>query len=471
MDPNTLPKVSALMGAYNYGLYIAEAIESAMQQDYPQELLELVIVDDGSTDDTAEIAARYVERYPDRIKFVQQANAGATAAVNRARVEATGDLIALLDADDVWMPDKTRKQVELMRLRPELGLVFSRMRLIDGDGRTVGRDYGHREPMQGNQFARLIWENVAVQSSLIIEAELFDQMPAGAPYADWWLTLRATQFKQVDYLREELVLYRWHGANITGGVSGPKALREAQKGIDFQRWVLRNFELTTLTDRLSPEDMAFVWTGLENQAQKGLSGIGSHFGTLATVTDEDRAQAPEHVAAAERAGLEGDVVTECALWLRARACDPYDADLRAGFDAAVARAAQAAKLPDPVSENRGFAILADAAFLLADDAHLRSYAEAMRGVAVATLVIDASAIDPSLAAAQLGELVQRCGLSDDDDLTMIGVVGELAPSQQFKLNRAIKAVYTATDSTGNPRQDLPIFTPGSLAELRELAER
>ena len=88
----------------------------------------------GRADDTAALVTDCMRRHPGRITFIQQPNAGATAATNRARHEATGDLIALLDADDVWLPQKTRKQVELMLRRPELGLVFSQMSLIDGDG-------------------------------------------------------------------------------------------------------------------------------------------------------------------------------------------------------------------------------------------------------------------------------------------------------------------------------------------------
>lgn len=458
------------MGAYNYGRYIAEAIESAMEQNYPPDRLELVIVDDGSSDDTAEIVAGYTERYPGRIKFVQQANAGATAATNRARAEADGDLIALLDADDVWLPDKTRKEVELMLERPELGLVFSRMRLIDADGRTLRSQYGYQGPIPENQFARVLWENVAVQSSLIIKADLFDQMPADAPYADWWLALRAAQFAKIDYLTEDLVLYRWHGANITGGVGGVKALREAQKGIRFQRSVIRGFELSELRERLEPEAIAFVWTGLENEARKGLNGLHSHFGVLATVTDEDRAEAGAHADAAEAAAQIGDLHTACLLLLRARACDPYDGDLRTAFVDMVKLAAEEAKLPDPMTGNNGFAVLVDAGFLLSDERYLRDYAEAMRRVPGATLVIDASRMETADAGMQLESLVQRCGLADDEEVAMIGIVGELRPSQRFKVNDATMAFYAAASPRTDQGETAPTFTPESLTKLRQLAE-
>jgi len=463
-----LPKVSALMGAYNYGSYIVEAIKSAMEQEYPPERLELIIVDDGSTDDTAELVAEMMALYPGRIKFVQQQNAGATAATNRARREATGDLIALLDADDVWLPDKTAKQVALLRSRPELGLVFSRMRIIDANGRTLQGQYGHKEPIDHNQFAREIWENVAVQSSLMIEAGLFDQIPAEIPYADWWLALQGTRHKRIEYLREELVLYRWHGANITGGVTGVKALREGQKGIHFQRWVLRNFTIDELIHHLSPEQMQYVWTGLEHEGQKALAGISSYFGQLATVSDQDRSDAQRSVADAERAARDGDLVRACAYYLRARACDPYDQELRARFDEMVASATEAAKLPDPLAGSRAFAIVTDAEYLFEDDERLRSYAEAMRSVPSASLVIDASRLDPSAARQDLSELVGRCGLADDDDVSLVGVLGELAPSQRFRLNSQTRARY-GTCQAARSAGTVPTFTEESLPMLRELA--
>lgn len=472
VDQRNLPKVSALMGAYNYGNYIVEAIESAMGQEYPPELLELVIVDDGSSDNTADLVRAAQERHPGRIKFVQQENAGATAATNRARREATGDLIALLDADDVWLPTKTRRQVGFMLERPELGLSFTRMQLVDANGRTLYTNYGYQGPIPENGFARVLWENVAVQSSLIIEANLFDQIPVEAPYADWWLSLVAAQFKEVDYLPDELVLYRWHGANITGGVGGGKALREAQKGIEFQRWVLRSFDLGEFTERLSPEDMAFVWSGLENQAQKGLSGLKSFFGQLAVVTEADREDAARQAAEAQRSLEAGDLQHACALLLRARACDPYDADLRERFDAAVEAAKQAPGLPDPLSGHQGFTVLTDAEFLLGDDSRLRAYSEAMGSVADAALVIDASEMDAGEAGEALSALVDRCGLADDA-LLMIGIVGDLMPSQQLRVIRAADAVYGQPASGAISRGlngDVSRFTPETLPALRDLAE-
>jgi hypothetical protein len=321
--------------------------------------------------------------------------------------------------------------------------------------------------MPPNDFARVLWENVAVQSSLLVETSLFDPIPPEIPYADWWVTLRASQFKHVDYLREDLVLYRWHGENITGGVGGAKALREGQKGIGFQRWVIRNFELEELTSRLSPDEMAYVWTGLENQAQKGLLGLKSYFGTLTTVTAEDRAAAVQDAEQAELALTEGDLQRACGLLLRARAGDPYDAQLRGRFHEVVAAANEAARLPNPLEGCRGFVVLANAEFLLSDVAHLAAYADALRDVESATLLIDASAMEPEQAASELQGLVEQAGLTDDEQISMVALIGAIEPAQRFRVRRNTSALYVPADAAGN--DGVPTFTPASLSELRALA--
>jgi hypothetical protein len=309
-----------------------------------------------------------------------------------------------------------------------------------------------------------------VHSSLLLAADLYaDQIPAQAPYADWWLSLAAAQRRKVDYLREELVLYRWHDANITGGVGGIKALREAQKGIGFQRWVLRSFDPSEFTTRLTPAEMGYVWTGLENQAQKGLSGLRSHFGALATVTDEDRADSARDASAAERALADGDFTTGCFLLLRARAANPYDSDLRDRFNDAVSDAEALPTLPDPLDGYQGFTVLAAAEFLLDDDRQLLAYAEIMRGVPDSALAIDASRMDPDAAAEELGALVERCGLAEDEELALIGIVGELHPAQRRRLMRNVAALYTDGAATAGETAGVPSFGPDSLVALRDLA--
>src|SRR5688500_14867542 len=106
----SLPFVSCLITTYNYGRYVGEALDSVLAQDYPADRREIIVVDDGSTDDTPQVLARYA----DRVKIIRQANAGVCAATERGLSETRGELIATLDADDVWLPGKLHRQVARM---------------------------------------------------------------------------------------------------------------------------------------------------------------------------------------------------------------------------------------------------------------------------------------------------------------------------------------------------------------------
>ncbi len=113
--------VSVIMPAYNAEKYIPEAIESVIGQTYPG--WELIVVDDGSTDNTAGIISQYAAR-DNRIRYIQQPHGKQAKARNNALMHARGELIAFLDADDIWMPDKLEVQTEIMNRHP-FDLTFS----------------------------------------------------------------------------------------------------------------------------------------------------------------------------------------------------------------------------------------------------------------------------------------------------------------------------------------------------------
>lgn len=105
---NTQPLVSAIIPTYNRAHIVCEAIDSILAQTYPN--IETVVVDDGSTDDTLE----QLKKYGKRIRIISQKNAGPAIARNRGVAESTGELIAFLDSDDIWLPSKLERQVALM---------------------------------------------------------------------------------------------------------------------------------------------------------------------------------------------------------------------------------------------------------------------------------------------------------------------------------------------------------------------
>ncbi|HZU40274.1 MAG TPA: glycosyltransferase [Solirubrobacteraceae bacterium] len=472
--PPSLPTVSVLMGLYNYEQYVGRALESALAQDYPSELVEIIVVDDGSTDGSAAVVREIAARHPGRVKLVQQDNGGYIAATNRAMAEATGELLALLDADDVWLPHKLTRQVRELRERPRLALVFSDMVVVDSSELVVAPSLvGALGELPGDAFARVLYANVATQASIVIRAslrELVHPIPEGIPYADWWLALRAAQVGEIDYVREPLALYRQHGANLTGGATGAAGVREHRKEVSFQLWCLRHLEL----DRLAPEAIAFVWSGVEEHARMALQAGGSYFVQPAEVDPDGPAHADALLARAEQLAAAGDLHGEALATLRALAWDPFRVGLRERLSGAVERAQAAAARPHPLEGARGFVVIVDAEELLAGDEAMLAYAQAMRGSELITLAIDATRLEPEAAARELHGLVERCELGGREDIDLLAVVGPCDAAQRHRMEAGVHARYTTQEGGEGERRegerDRPTFTPDTLQSLRAYAQ-
>lgn len=128
---NPTPRVSVIIPAYNGDRYIAQAVESVISQTYKN--WEIIVIDDGSTDDTRQA----LEPYFDKIRYVYQENQGVAAARNRGIQESRGELIAFLDQDDFFLSDKLAGQVALFDAQPSLGIVNSGWRLVNQQGETI----------------------------------------------------------------------------------------------------------------------------------------------------------------------------------------------------------------------------------------------------------------------------------------------------------------------------------------------
>jgi glycosyltransferase involved in cell wall biosynthesis len=205
--------VSIVMAAYNAEALIGEAIASVLAQTYEQ--WELLVVDDGSTDGTA---ARARDVADDRIRVLDGEHVGVLAQVrNRGIAEARGEAIALLDADDVWLPEKLERQVDVLRAREDIGVVHTAAALLaGGERRETSR------PPAGPLFRRLLENNFVYSSSVMIRRSVldrhgaFDSDPAlaGSPDYDLWLRLAPrTEFAFVD---DVLLLYRVHAGQMSG---------------------------------------------------------------------------------------------------------------------------------------------------------------------------------------------------------------------------------------------------------------
>jgi glycosyltransferase involved in cell wall biosynthesis len=117
------PFVTVLITTYNYGRFIEEAIESVLVQEYPADKREIVVVDDGSTDDTAE----QTKKYGEKVRYFRTANRGQASALNLGFGESRGEIISLLDADDIFFPGKLARVAEAFEHDPALGMVYHPM--------------------------------------------------------------------------------------------------------------------------------------------------------------------------------------------------------------------------------------------------------------------------------------------------------------------------------------------------------
>lgn len=204
--------VSVIIPAFNYGRYLPEAIESALNQDHAAR--EVIVVDDGSTDDSLAVVARFGSA----IRCIRQENAGLSAARNTGIRAAQGTYIALLDADDSWLPRFLSTALAPWRDRPGLGAVHSGFQCIDEGSRPLPQVCVSTVP-DGQMYDRLLDGEFFVPSAVVTRREcfdrvgLFDERLRGSE--DWDMWLRVARQYPFGGLAEPLVNYRIHGHNMS----------------------------------------------------------------------------------------------------------------------------------------------------------------------------------------------------------------------------------------------------------------
>jgi glycosyltransferase involved in cell wall biosynthesis len=181
------PRVSVIIPTYNRAGIIAEAVDSVLAQDYKD--FELIVVDDGSTDNTSEVMARY----GDDVRVLFQENKGVSAARNRGITEASGKLIAFLDSDDLWLPQKLSTQVEFFSQRPD-ALICQTEEVWLRNGIRINPKHRHKKP-SGMIFEPSLKLCLVSPSAVMIRRDLLDRtggfdetLPACEDY-DLWLRI------------------------------------------------------------------------------------------------------------------------------------------------------------------------------------------------------------------------------------------------------------------------------------------
>jgi glycosyltransferase involved in cell wall biosynthesis len=206
------PRVSVIIPAYNCAEYIAETIESVLNQTYSD--YEIIVVDDGSTDATREI----VQAYGDRLQYIYQKNQGAAAARNRGTRLARGELIAFLDGDDLFLPDKLAAQVAYFDANPSVGMVKTGWQIIDQQGNFVSNvEPWHYAPKL--DLATLVLYKVSRPSALMVHRDWcertngFNTSFAIGEDLDWMLRL-ALMDCEIAWIRQIHTCYRQHSDSL-----------------------------------------------------------------------------------------------------------------------------------------------------------------------------------------------------------------------------------------------------------------
>jgi len=213
---NRTPTVSVVIPAYNHAEHILEAIASVFTQTFKD--FEVIVVNDGSPDDTAEVLRPLVES--ERIRYIEQANAGQAAARNRGLAAAAGRFVAFLDDDDVWPPDKLEWQTEALSADPELLVVYGSYRTLGEGGADPRESEGHPSGMVREQFCQ--GSPIRTPGQCLIRASAlhalngFDVGIKGAD--DWDLWLRISEKGRFQYQNRISLYYRVHEKNASGNV-------------------------------------------------------------------------------------------------------------------------------------------------------------------------------------------------------------------------------------------------------------
>ena len=206
--------VSAVIAAYNSQDYLRDAVESVRAQTYPP--VELVIVDDGSTDGTWRLIEELAADWP-MVRPIRIPHGGTPVAKNRAVFAARGDYVAILDADDLWAPSKLRRSMEFLAAHPELSIVYSPMTTVRMDGAALT---GHDKPSHAGRLTAKLFESIFVHDPAVVFHRRvleacggFDEnIPVGSGHEFWLRVSTKFEFGLID---EPLAIRRWHAESLT----------------------------------------------------------------------------------------------------------------------------------------------------------------------------------------------------------------------------------------------------------------
>lgn len=263
-----MPRVSILLTCYNHLPYLLEAWQDIQAQTFRD--FEVIAVDDRSTDGTRD----WLKGIADQATVIlNDRNLGTFGSLNRALASASGELVAVLNDDDRWAPEKLARQIAAFESHPEIGLVHTGGRFIDGKGAVrEGNPLGFKWPTfrtgdtgvwTGDARLALVYENKIIASAALVRRECFEKLGGFNPEyfgsGDWEMWFRIAEAWPVGFVADPLTDYRVHGANASH-----KLERIWQDDVRLRTWLAPR--LDALADHFPPEDVrrakAHNWAAL-----------------------------------------------------------------------------------------------------------------------------------------------------------------------------------------------------------------
>lgn len=215
------PRVSVIIPVYNGERYLAEAIESVLQQTLPP--AEVIVVDDGSADGSGAVAQSFAA-----VRYLRQVNGGSNAARNRGILHSTGDFLAFLDADDLWMPDKLAVQMAVLTQEPALDFVYGYVEQFFSPDLSVTQRAGWVDtshPIPGIHQGTLL-----ARRSSFLKIGLFQEDQMYTQFTGWYALSQDRQMRE-RILSDVVMRRRVHDSNMSlrGGEQAKRAFAHALK--------------------------------------------------------------------------------------------------------------------------------------------------------------------------------------------------------------------------------------------------
>jgi glycosyltransferase involved in cell wall biosynthesis len=248
---HTSPLISIVIPSYNQAKYIAYNLDSILAQTYSN--FEVIFIDDGSKDNTAEILKSYTEK-DSRIKYFYQNNSERAVARSHGISKAAGKYLCLVDSDDTWLPHKLETQLAVMENDPEIVLCYAPVNRIDPENKPLKNAARQQEGYSGLIYKHLLMRNFIPSVTPMIKASVLknigEQVTDFIPYEDWDFWLRLSRCGKFHHIKEALGNYRLHPQQSVKNVKAPRIEEVTIKVLDAntQEFLLEHAELLNFLD-------------------------------------------------------------------------------------------------------------------------------------------------------------------------------------------------------------------------------